>query len=545
MTRAPRPWLTAAALLALCGPVGAEPPPPPPPPSAPAPEPVPVPVPAPAAPVAAEPPIVAPSTATPSGAGLPPARGRRELRLRLAEAHALGRARNLELQAAAFDPSIACAAITVAEGSFDTLLTASFSAGRAETLPNNVFTGDVVRADDVTVQGGASRKLRDGSRLSVLFEADRLTSNDALTRRDPSWIGGVSVEWTKPLLRGAGDVVMADVRRARNGARVADQALRAVEDQVLLRIETAYWNLAFAREQEASRRAAENVAAELLDLTKVRFDAQVATSLDMADARAGIEARRGERIGAEGATGEAEDALRQLILPFDGSPGDLPVLVPVDDLRLVPPADRVDPRDEDRYVAQALRGRPDLLAALSDLENRDIDVEVAGDGLRPQLDLIARLSSNGLDDGLFSAFGETARGQGFSGSVGLAFEVYLGRRSAHANLRIAQWVRSQAAVRQQDLRNRIVAEVRAALRDLATARARGEAARGEIAAAREALSGEQLKERNGASTPFLVLQKNDIVTQGVTREGRAAADVRIAIARLWRAVGLLSEQRKT
>jgi outer membrane protein TolC len=104
-------------------------------------------------------------------------------------------------------------------------------------------------------------------------------------------------------------------------------------------------------------------------------------------------------------------------------------------------------------------------------------------------------------------------------------------------------VRGQAAVRQQDLRNRIQAEVRSALRDLATARALGEAARGETEAAREALEGEQLKERNGASTPFQVLQKEDVVTQAVTREARAAANVRIAIARVWKAVGLLSEQR--
>src|SRR5690606_20304439 len=141
---------------------------------------------------------------------------------------------------------------------------------------------------------------------------------------------------------------------------------------------------------------------------------------------------------------------------------------------------------------QALRGRPDLLAALADLDNKDIDVEVAADGMRPQLDLIARLASDGLSDDLFSAIGETARGQGFSGSVGLSFQVYLGRRTARAQLRIAEWVRGQAAVRQQDLRNRIEAEVRSALRDLSTARALGEAARGETEAAREALEGEQL-----------------------------------------------------
>ena len=108
---------------------------------------------------------------------------------------------------------------------------------------------------------------------------------------------------------------------------------------------------------------------------------------------------------------------------------------------------------------------------------------------------------------------------------------------------MAEWTRQQAGLRLREAENRTVQEVRGALLELATARARARTAAGEITAAREALEGEQLKEKNGESTPFRVLEKEESLTQAVTRENRALADVRIAVARLWRATGLLASSR--
>jgi outer membrane protein TolC len=495
------------------------------------------PVPPPPGGVPSAPPAAAP---VPS---LPPPQGE-ERRISLAEALRLGAARNLELLAGAYDPRIADRGIDAADGAFDTLLTAGFEGGRRETPSNVSFLGtDVTREDFAGVNAGVARQLRNGGRLSAVFTADRLRSNSAVVERNPAWTSGVTVEYAQPLLRGAGDVAMADVRRARSAARAADHAFDALTDDVLLQIETAYWELAFAHAQWAARRKAEDVAENLLSVTQTRYDARVATVLDLADARAGLEARRGDRLFVDGGLRKAEDALRALVLPFDGGPGPGPRLVPTDDPVAIPASDRLDPRDVERYVTQAVRGRPDLLAARAALDARDVDVDVARSDLLPQLDLVARLSVDGLDGTLGGALEETFGGQATTGTLGLNFSLYLGRRSAQAKLCIAQWSRSQAAVRVREQENRVVLEVRAALHDLATAQARRGTAGGEIAAAREALEGEVRKEQNGESTPFRVLEKEDAVTQAVTRENRASMDIRIATARLWKAIGMLRDAR--
>lgn len=465
------------------------------------------------------------------------------LPLTLAEALRLGAERNLELLAGAYEPGLANQSVDVALGAFDTLLTAGLEGGRRESATNFSFAGTpVTREDFASAYAGVERRLYNGGRLSALFHADRLRSNSAVVERNPAWSAGASVEYAHPLLRGAGDVAMADVRRARIAVRSADHGLAALTDDVLLRIEIAYWEVAFSRALVASRGKAEDVARSLLEVTQTRYDARVATVLDLADARAGLEARRGDHLLAIGLDKRRRDELVALVMPF-GTGAAPPVLVPVDDVRAVPASDRVDPRDLDRHVAAALRGRPDLLAARSALEGRDVDVAVALDELRPRLDVVGRLAFDGLDGGFGDALAESASGQATTATLGVQFSTYVGRRSAHARVCVAQMARSQAALRLRELENRVVVEVRAAMHDLETGRARLVAAAGEVAAAREALEGEQRKEANGESTPFRVLEKEELVTAAVTREDRAAADVRIATARLWKAVGLLRSAR--
>jgi outer membrane protein TolC len=216
----------------------------------------------------------------------------------------------------------------------------------------------------------------------------------------------------------------------------------------------------------------------------------------------------------------------------------------VDDPRTGLPAHLPGLGEEERHVATALRRRPDLLRAFAELERNDVDVAVARDELQPQLDLVGRLSSDGLDGSFGGSAEDVATGEATTATLGVTFSVYLGRRSAKARVRIAEYARRQAGLRVRELENRVVLEVREALRGVATARERANAAVQETRAAQETLEGERTKVGAGASTPFDVLQREERVTQAVTREGRAAADLRIALARLWRATGLLAESHR-
>src|SRR5262245_3325072 len=109
---------------------------------------------------------------------------------------------------------------------------------------------------------------------------------------------------------------MADVRRSCNRVNAADHAQRALEADVALEAAVAYWELSFAEEQVTAREKARDVAADLLADQETRLSAGVTTTFEVADARAGLEQRRGDLAVALSARRAAADDLRSLILPF-------------------------------------------------------------------------------------------------------------------------------------------------------------------------------------------------------------------------------------
>lgn len=493
----------------------------------------------PAAPVDA--PKEAPGPVEPPPA--PAAAGAHVMRLSLRDALQKGVGGNLGLLESSYETPIAWQGREAADASFDYLLTAGFSLSHIEAPSTNVFSSAGVSVQNtVNAQVGVTRRLRSGGSISLLYRADRISTNNPFATVDPGYQQGLSVEMSYPLLRGAGDIALADIRRAQNGVVAARAGYSVQVETTLLGIEETYWELVYAEANLDARRKAEEVARELLDDANSRLDAEVGTPLDVAEARAGVERRRSEVLAAENLRETLADQLLSLIVPFGPT---------VRQAIRVVPTDRADAgianlptrADEKRYVGVALQGRPELLASRAEIASAGIDVVVAKDAIRPQLDVIGRVASDGLNSALDDSIGDVLGGEATSATIGLEFSLYIGQRAARANWLSAAWRRRQALLRRKELENQIVVEVRKALRDLETARGQLDAGRAEVASADEGLEGERLKLEQGKSTPFRVLQKEDDRTAARTREARAAADLRIAEARLQRSVGSLAASR--
>lgn len=482
--------------------------------------------------------------AGPSGAPVAPAPDARAadvFELSLDQAVQMGMRANLDLQSGSYNAPIAHQAFIGATAAFDTLLTAGFEASRVETPSTFTFTGNQNDEQDILAGSlGVTRRLQRGGTVSLLYTADRIDSNSLVAAVNPGYSSGLTLEVIQPLLRGAGDTATADIRRAQNGIAAARADFDAQVEGVLERIVSAYWELVFAEDNLAARQSSLEVAQELLADAQARLDAEVGTPLDVAEARAGVERRRSEMLQAENARGTVEDQLLALIMPFGPQRLRGARIVPSDSSQ-AESGGAPDPADEDRYLTLALSGRPELQAAKAAISDRGIDMLVAFDGIRPQLDVTGRIVSSGLDEMFGDSTGDLLAGNAVTATIGVQFSMFVGQRAARANWRAAGWARRQAVLRLKELENRIVVEVRGALRDLLTTRAQLNAAKAEVAAAQEGLDGERDKLEQGKSTPFRVLQKEDDLTDARTRLGRSAADTRIAESALWKAIGLLAQ----
>ena len=447
---------------------------------------------------------------------------------------------NLALRRGRYDEPMARQGLIAADAAFDRLLTAGIELRRAERPSTASFFGtDPIRDDSVGVYTGVSRRMRDGSQISMMYRLDRFDTTQPLSTINPAWQHGLQGTWRVPLGQGRGWIAQIALRRAENNMVRARALQQTSLEDVLQEVIAAYWELAYAQRNLAQRYASEHVAQELVEVVESRIRAEVATPLDAADARAGLARRRSDRLVAEQARESAVDRLLLVMQPF--RPGvDAPDVVATDPLL---GASRV-PADApaSRFVALAMQGRPELRTQRATIAGLGLDVMAARDTLRPQLDLVASAQTTGYRTSFDRSLREAVGGDILTVGIGLEFSYAIGQRAAKARWRQAAWARHQAALALRSLESQIIGEVRRGLRALRTADAVAAASRVERDAAEEALAGERRRLKEGKSTPFRVLEKEEAVSAAGTREARAAADRRIAETGLWRATGSLAQR---
>ncbi|HKB27863.1 MAG TPA: TolC family protein, partial [Candidatus Limnocylindrales bacterium] len=148
-----------------------------------------------------------------------------------------------------------------------------------------------------------------------------------------------------------------------------------------------------------------------------------------------------------------------------------------------------------------------------------------------------------LEGGWGRSYGTIRDNEFPDASVGLSFSVPLGNRTAKANLAIAKSALSQAGTLVSAAEQQVQAEVRNAVFALESARQRIEAARAGRTAAETQLYAEQERFGAGLSTNFLVLTRQNDLTNARVTETSALTDYRKAETELARATGVLLEQR--
>jgi len=215
-------------------------------------------------------------------------------------------------------------------------------------------------------------------------------------------------------------------------------------------------------------------------------------------------------------------------------------------------------------LAAAQSKRPEIAEAKAQRSVSEIQVDARRDDVRPRLDLVGSYARRGLagaanpDAENFNGgpitvpapiLGGTGRSYGTIGenrfpdaSIGVSFALPITNRTARANLAIARSQLQQAALGITDTEQQVEAEVRNAASSLETARIRIEAARAARQAAEVQLYAEQERFQVGLSTNFLVLTRQNDLTQARVTETDALTDYRKAATELARATGTLLER---
>ena len=407
--------------------------------------------------------------------------------------------------------------------SFDPSLTSTIGLQHTNTPQSNtVFTGvPSLLQNTGTENFGYQQAFPTGTLLDVTFNNSRVTSNSTRTFLVPQLNSNFLIQFRQHLLEGLSP---ASNRRfitiAKNNREIADEAFRQQVIFTVTQIETLYWNLVTAYEDEKAKERALASAQQLEGNNRKQVQAGTIAQIEIVNAQAQVASTQQALI-----ISQTNLQLQQLLMKnaITRNEND-PILansavVPTDRMQL-PDSEPVMPMQD--LVNEALQRRPELAQARIDLTNRTISKRAARNALLPTVDLVANYGGTGLAGALNPNFTSTgtptgATNGGYSDALtsttnhptyfaGFTVNIPIRNRAAQADQIRSELEYRQAEVRLQQLQNSIAIDVRNAQFAVQQNRAAVDAAIKAREYAAQSLQAEQKKLAQGLSTTYNILQ---------------------------------------
>jgi len=456
-----------------------------------------------------------------------------------------------------------------AHGAYDPLLGVQADYLRSNEPVNSPFSGAPAPRAAPTFKTyetlfSLDQLLPTGGSLAFRANASRQTTDGTFVLLTPAYGTRVGVEFRQPLLRG----LSIDPARLALKVAAADRSrsaasLRKEVTRIVAAVEDGYWSLVSARQAVGVREEAVALADEQLSQTRARVDQGAAPKTEISQPTAEIERRRGELYAAHEALSRSENALKRLIYDAGNVALWVPRLAPADDPNITP--ERVDSQDLESTMKRALDQRPELAESKAEIERRRAEAAFADNLRKPGLDAFVsydRLGLSGdlvdldpnspftvlipdyIEGGLGRSLAQLGEGRFDDTRAGVVLSVPIGNRAARGEAGIAAAAKRQAEAGLDGVRKMVLAEVLDAAAGVDTAAQRVETARAAREAAGVQLSAEHDRYVAGLSTNFLVLTRQNDLSNARLEEIAALTDYRRARTEMARATGSLLEERR-
>jgi len=536
-------------------------------------------------------PDVAPGYAAPANAPLPTGDlvgvNQPFVGIALQDAITMALQRNTDLAVAQSNNRIAYYQIVAAKGAYDVQFqlvpqyvhsvqpaTSPFQAG-----PNG---GPITQISD-GISAAFTGMSSTGGHYSLSGSEAAIQNNAELNSYNPFYQTAIALNYTQPLLRGAGDG--SPVRRqllvAKANAQLQASQLLAQASQTVTNVSNTYWDLVGAwRDVAIQEEGLRNSQAQAASNQRLA-QRGAAAPVDVVESNTQINVFQDNVFAALQNVQALQTQLKSLVLANPADPLWLANLVPTSAVLQLPP----EPKLDDLMVT-ALRNRPEFTQLRAQRLVATANLAYAKNQLLPQLDLGLGVTANGFSgvpnnlsgtpffqtlggeitalDQLIANYNATAApanqipfvvpnfgttpafqtgrlGQSWQNlgnfrfptyTVSLTLQFPLGNRTAKANYGIAAEQAQQVAVQELALLQRVRSESINAIQGLRETQYRLAAASAARVAAARVLLSEQRRFTAGTSTTFLVLQRQLDLANDEGRELQAQTSLNKAVVQL-------------
>jgi outer membrane protein TolC len=415
----------------------------------------------------------------------------------------------------------------------DPILTGSLEY-EAQSAPqlNTLFSGGlpVLNTDTSTFNFGYTQGFVTGTQLQVGFNNTRVTTNNAFSNYSPSLNTNFRATATQHLLQGFGPWINGRfVLQAKNDRRITDSAFRQQLLYTVNQVESIYWALVSAYEDEQAKERALAQSTQLTADNRKQLEIGTLAPLEVVNSDSAMESDKQALVASKTNLEYQQLIMKQAIARNLNDPqlANAPV-IPTDRIALDRLAEEDMPVEE--LVKQAFANNPQIEQGTLILQNNQITIKAFKNGLLPIVDAYAFYGASALGGaqnpdalnfntgskyppGTFPSINySTAFGNLFNSSapdkgVGVTMNITLRNRTAQADQARSQMEYTQTQMRLQQLYTQIRIQVTNQQYALTNDRAQVQAAQAARDYAAQSLDAEEKKYKLGASTTTNVLQQ--------------------------------------
>jgi HAE1 family hydrophobic/amphiphilic exporter-1 len=413
-------------------------------------------------------------------------------------------------------------------------------------------------------QTGVTGQTVNGTQYSAGITQTRTYNNIIINTFNPYYLASLNLSVTQPLLKNLGmNVAKRQLKLALIDADSSAAQALVDASSTLAQVEDTYWDLVAAWRNVAIQEEALKEAVEQQRMTVRLATHGAAPPIVAVESETQVANFQAQVYSALQTVAQLQTQLKGLIVADPGDPIWSANLVPSSPVQQLPSTG-----DLAAIVAEAEQRRPEVRQVRNQLRAADLDRAYAKNQALPQANLVVQYMSNGFA-GLLQPvpnFENTACNLPAGGcptpppqsqgnetkafhnmwtwaypafNIALVFNLPLENNTARGLKQIADQEDDQAKIQMQGLDQRIETEARDALQTYQSATSRLSAARQAREAAESVYASELRKFHNGASTTFLVLQRQVELAQARGSELQAQTDLNKAVVELQRVEGTI------
>ncbi len=415
-------------------------------------------------------------------------------------------------------------------------------------------------------QSGVGGQTINGTQWGAGITQTRTCNNVIINSFNPYYQATLNLSVTQPLLKNAGmNAVKRQLKLAMIGADSGEAQALVDASTTIAQVEDAYWDLVAAWRNVAIQEDALKEAV-VQERTVVRLAKRgAAPPITAIESQTQVANFQANVFSAMQAVSELQTQLKSLILADPGDPIWRANLVPSSPVQELPTAG-----DLATIVALAEQRRPEVRQVVDQRRAADLDMVYAKNQALPQADLVVQYFSNGFagilqpvptfeslgcalpnppggcptpppqsQGNMTQAFHNMWTGAYPEFNVAFVVNFPLENSIAHGLKQIAGQEQGQADLQKQGLDQRIESEARNVLQAYQSALSRVSSAGQARAAAQAVYASEVRRFNSGASTTFLVLQRQVELAQARGDELQAQTDLNKAVVELQRVEGTI------